>query len=57
MKGKVYRRCVRAEMLCGSETWREIEMAILRRTEDLMGMLGLKESVEWLVRVNGSVVV
>uniref|UniRef100_A0A0L8HLF9 Uncharacterized protein n=1 Tax=Octopus bimaculoides TaxID=37653 RepID=A0A0L8HLF9_OCTBM len=65
-KGKVYRSCVGAAILYGSETWclREREMAILRRTEramvrevcgmrlfdkrrteGLMGMLGLEESV------------
>ena len=46
MKGMVYRRCVRSAMLYGSETWclREIEMAILRRTERVMvrSMCGVK---------------
>ena len=43
-KGMVYRSCVRSAMLYGSETWclRENEMAVLRKTEDLIKMLGLK---------------
>ena len=70
----VYRSCVRSAMLYGSETWclREIEMAILRRTEramatsisgaklvnikkmeDLMEMLGLKETLDRMAKANG----
>ena len=38
VKGKVYRCCVRSEMMYGSETWclRENETAILRRMERAM---------------------
>ena len=38
MKGKIYQSCVTSAMLYGSETWclRENEMAILRRTENVM---------------------
>ena len=73
-KGLVYRSCVRAAMLHGSETWcmSENELAILRRTEramiramcgvrlmdkkktnDLMDMLGLEESLEQRAKANG----
>ena len=57
LKGMVYQSCVRSGMLYGNETWclSENEMAILRRIEramcgakrreDLMEMLGLKETV------------
>ena len=38
MKDKVYRCCIRSEILYGSETWclKENEKAILRRTERAM---------------------
>ena len=66
MKGIVYRSCVRSVMLYGSETWcfREKEITILskteraklmekKRTEDLMEMLGLKETMVQMPKTNG----
>ena len=70
----VYRSCVRSAMFYGSETWclREIDMAVLRRTEramvrsmcgvklvdskkmeELMEMLGLKETLDRMAKANG----
>ena len=64
-KGMVYRSCARSAMLYGSEPWglRETEMAILKelkeklvdkkKMEDLMEMLGLKETLDRMAKANG----
>ena len=69
VKGMVYRSCVKVAMFYGSETWclRENEIAILwteramcgaklmekKRTDNLMEMLGLKETVFHMAKAKG----
>ena len=62
----MYRSCVRSAMLYGSETWclRENEMIMVRsmcgvklvdtkNTENLIKMLGLKETLDKMAQANG----
>ena len=63
MKGMVYCSCVRSAMLYGSETWylREtmvrsecgVKLVDRKNTEDLMKMLGLKETLDKMAQANG----
>ena len=57
IKGRIYQRCVRSAMLYRSKTCylRENEMAILKRmSQELMSLLGLKDTLNGLARANGA---
>ena len=66
MKGMVYRSCVSSAMLRGSETWWSIlrtervmvrsmrgVKSVDRNNEELMEMLGLKETSDEMAKANG----